>query len=222
MRAFPRLVVVTSLLVFALPAFAAGSMRTAGFQLQADGLVHSPSGDVRAAGDAALSDRLGGGPGFALTGTLGVRPHLAIGARVSYFGSENDGSLMFTDIVAGVGPFAESRRFRGTAVHGVLQYRHATGKFEWGLEAGAGVLSARERLVLTSANGEKASAVGVQQDASFMGGVSLAWLAGWNSDVVASGRLIGTSTGDGAVWSSGDSPRFTTWSLGVRYPHDTH
>jgi hypothetical protein len=147
---------------------------------------------------------------------------VAFGARVSYFGAEKDGQVTFSDIVPGVGPFSESRRMRETAVHGVFQYRKAAGKFEWGLEGGAGVLTSRVRLVANSSSGEKASAVGVQQDLSFLGGASLAWLAGWNSDVVVSGRWIGTSTGDGSVWSSGDSPSFTTWSLGVRYPHDTH
>ena len=221
MRRFSRPVLILSLLLFALPA-AAGSMRTAGLQVQADGLFQSPSGTLSAANAASLSDRIGSGGGFALTASLGVRPHLALGARVSYFGGDGEGPLTFSDI-ATVGPFNEARRFRGTAVHGVLQYRQAIGgKLEWSLEAGAGLLSVRERLVLTSATGEKASAVGVQQDPSFMGGLSLAWLAGWNSDLVMSGRWIGTSPGDGAVWSSSDSPSFTTWSLGVRYPHDTH
>lgn len=221
MRRFSRPVLILSLFLFAFPA-AAGSMRTAGFQVQADGLFQSPSGTLSAANAAALSDRLGSGGGFALTASLGVRPHLALGARVSYFGGDGEGPFTFSDI-ATAGPFNESRRFRGTTVHGVLQYRQAIGaRLEWSLEAGAGVLSVRERLVLTSASGEKASAVGVQQDPSFMGGLSLAWLAGWNSDLVMSGRWIGTSPGDGAVWSSADSPRFTTWSLGVRYPHDTH
>lgn len=222
MRAFHRLAVLTSMLLCAIPASAA-SMRTAGFQLQGDGLIHSPSGNVKAAGGESLADRLGGGGGFALTATIGVRNHLALGPRVAYFGSEHEGSKSFTDIVAGVGPFAESRRYRGTAVHGVLQYRQAVGaKIEWSIEAGAGVLSSRERLVLTSASGEKASAVGVQRDLSFIGGASVAVLAGWNSDLVLGGRWIGTSTDDGAVWSSGDSPSFLTWTLGVRYPHDTH
>lgn len=222
MRAFHRLALVTSLIVSALPAFAAGSMRTAGFQFQADGLFASPSGNVRAAGGASLSDRIGSGAGFSLAPTIGLRPHVAFGARVSYFGAEKDGQVTFSDITTGVGPFNESRRYRGTSVHGVFQYRHAAGRFEWGLEGGAGVLTSRERLVASSSSGEKASAVGVQQDLSFLGGASLAWLAGWNSDLVVSGRWIGSSTGDGSVWSSGDSPSFTTVSLGVRYPHDTH
>jgi len=207
-----------------LPATAAAAtMRTAGFQFQADGLTQSPSGHVAAAGDASLADRLGGGGGFALTASLGVRPHLALAARVAYFGSDHDGSLTFNDIVAGVGPFHEERRLRATVVHGLLQYRQAVGaQFEYVLEAGGGVVSARERLVLTSATGEKASAVGVQQDPSWLAGAALAWLAGWNADLVAGARWIGTSTRDGAVWSSGDSPSFLTWSLGVRYPHNTH
>jgi hypothetical protein len=30
-----------------------------------------------------------------------------------------------------------------------------------------------------------------------------------------------SAVGDGAVWTSGDSPAFMNWTLGLRYPHDT-
>jgi len=221
MRATASVAALALALVSAIPAHAQGSMRTAPFQLQADGVFQSISGTAHGANDERLQDRLDSGGGFAITSSIGVRPHVALAARVHYFSSTGAGSLTFRDIVQ-AGPFHEDRRLRTTNVHGLLQYRHGAGRFQWQVEAGAGVQSARYRLVLTSATGEKASAVGVQLDPSFAGGLQMGWLAGWNSDFVVAGRWIGVASGDGAVWSKGDSPRFLTWSLGVRYPHGTH
>ena len=225
MRSFVRPVLVVALLVSALPARAATSMRTAGFQLQADGLLSVPSASNVASVGASLSSLVGNGAGFAITGTIGVRPSLALGARVAYFGSTGEHERFLIDPLAplGVGPFHEERRLRVTTVHAVLQHRRALGRrFEWALDLGAGVMSSRERLVLDSATGNKASLVGVQLDPSVAVGGQLAWLAGANTDLVANLRWNGSFTTDGAVWSKDDSPSFTTWSLGLRYPHDTH
>jgi len=214
-----------------LPVVAAAQSRTPGFQLQADGLLYSPHGTVSAAGDAKLSSLLSSGPGFALTGTLGLTRHWVVGARVAYYSSDKDGSFRFVDqlntngqpFADGAGPFGLNRRLRATAVHGLLQYRRGVGpRVELVLEAGGGVVSARERLVLTSATGEKASAVGVQLDPSWAAGAGIAVTAGWNADVVAGWRWTGSLSGDGALWTQGDSPGYMNWTLGVRYPHDTH
>jgi len=221
MRAIASTAALALALASAVPAHAQGSLSTAPFQLQADGVFQSISGTAQAANDQALQDRLDPGGGFALTASVGVRRHVALAARVQYLSNTGAGPFTFRDI-AQVGPFHEDRRLRTTNVHGLLQYRHGAGRFQWQVEAGAGVQSARYRLVLTSATGEKASAVGVQLDPSYTGGLQLAWLAGWDSDLVVAGRWIGVASGDGAVWSKGDSPRFLTWSLGVRYPHGTH
>lgn len=225
MRSFVRPVVLVALLAGVVPAHAATSMRTAGFQLQADGLLHMPSGGDVAAVGFPLSTIVGKGPGFAITGTIGVRPTIALGARVAYFGSTGEREAWFVDPLApaGLGPFHEERRLRVTTVHAVLQRRRAIGpRFEWALDLGAGVMSSRERLVLDSATGTKASRVGVQLDPSVSAGGSLAWLMGANTDLVGNVRWNGSFTTDGAVWSKDDSPSFTTWSLGLRYPHDTH
>ena len=226
-----RLLPVAVLIGFALPAVAAAQTRTPGFQLQADGVLYSPHGSVEAAGGAKLQDLVSTGPGFALTASLGLMRRWAVAARVAYFGSEKDGRFQFVDdlntngqlYTDGVGPYDLSRRLRATAVHGLLQYRQGIAKrVELALEAGGGVVSARERLVLASATGEKASAVGVQLDPSYALGAALAVQSGWNTDVVGGARWMGSFSGDGAVWSQGDSPGYLHWTLGVRYPHDTH
>ena len=219
------------LLLAAPGSAAAASRNTVGFQLQLDGLVYTPSGKVQAQRDADLSALLPKGPGFALTASLGVFRSWVLAARVSYFGSNQDNSFRFQDqfntngqpFADGSGPYGLNRELHVTTGHGLLEYRHPLGgKLEWSLEAGGGVAQSRERLVLTSATGEKASAVGVQLDPSIAAGGSLAYLAGWNADVVGSVRWSKSLTGEGAVWSDGDAPSFFNWSLGLRYPHNTH
>jgi len=218
--------VAVLLFLLLLPAVAAAQSKKApGFQLQLDGLVYSPSGTVASLGGTDLSVLLPSGPGFALTGSFGVSRHWLLAARVAYFGSSQDGSYTFVDGVSttGQGPFALNRELHVTNVHGLLQYRHPLGvKFLWELEAGAGVSQSRERLVLNDATGEKASAVGVQLDPSYTAGAALGYLTQWNTDLVGSFRWSMSATGDGAVWSSGDSPAYLNWTLGLRYPHETH
>ena len=40
--------------------------------------------------------------------------------------------------------------------------------------------------------------------------------------VSASDGLLLRREPDGALWTQGDSPGYMNWTLGVRYPHDTH
>jgi hypothetical protein len=109
-----------------------------------------------------------------------------------------------------------------TKVHGLVAYRHPLGKqLLWELELGGGVSQSREGLRLTNANGEKADAVGVQLDPSFAAGGTIGYRTAWNTDLVGGVRWSKTFTKDGAVWSSGDSPSYLNWTLGVRYPHET-
>jgi hypothetical protein len=218
---------LTVLAVLLWPALAGAqtsqSSKTPGFQFQVDGLVYSPSGTVASLGGTELSLLLPTGPGFAITGSLGLARHWILAARVAYFGSNQDGSFHFADGGPPAGPYALNRELHATNVHALLQYRHPlAARFQWELEAGGGVSQSREKLLLSNATGEKASAVGVQLDPSFAAGGALGYLAGWNTDLVGSVRWSMTSASDGAVWTSGDAPAYLNWSLGLRYPHDTH
>jgi len=72
-----------------------------------------------------------------------------------------------------------------------------------------------------SAAPEKRSRRSLQR-ASFAAGGALGYMLGWNTDMVGSLRWSKTLTGAGAVWSEGDSPAYMSWTLGLRYPHETH
>ena len=226
--ALPTLL-LTPLLWPALARAQAG--KAPGFQLQLDGLVYSPGGTVASVGGTQLSSLLPSGPGFAVTGSLGFARRWVVEARVAYFGSNQDGSFRFVDdlntngqpLTDGAGPYALNRELHVTNLHALLAYRRPLAqKLQWELELGAGVSQSREKLRLTNATGEKASAVGVQLDPSYAAGGSLGYLAGWNTDLVGSVRWSMSAAGDGAVWTSGDSPSYLNWSIGLRYPHDTH
>jgi len=215
-----------------VPALAAAQTAKApGLQLQLDGLYYSPSGTVESLGGTQLSSLLPSGPGFALTASLGFARRWVVEGRVAYFGSNQDGSFRFVDefntngqpFTDGSGPYALQRELHVTNVHALIAYRHPlAAKFLWELELGGGVSQSREELRLTNATGEKASAVGSQLDPSFAAGGALGWTLGWNTDMVGSLRWSKSFTGDGAVWSSGDSPAYMNWTLGLRYPHETH
>jgi hypothetical protein len=218
---------LTVLAVLLWPALAGAqtsqSAKTPGFQLQLDGLVYSPSGTVASLGGTELSVLLPTGPGFAVTGSIGIARRWILAARVAYFGSNQDGSFHFADGVPPAGPYALNRELHATNVHALLQYRRAlAANFLWELELGGGVSQSREQLLLSDATGEKASAVGVQLDPSYAAGGSLGYVTPWNTDLVGSVRWSMTAAQDGAVWTSGDAPAYLNWSLGLRYPHDTH
>lgn len=224
MRPFPFLALVV-LTALAASSAHASKLRRENLQLQVEGLGFAPSGSLSAQGGAALSDLVGMGPGYALGATLGVRPSLAVGVRMLYFGASTQGTHTFVDEAApgGVGPFPQERKLRVTTVYGLLQYRHALGERAlWSLEAGGGAAQSRERLVLSGTATEQASAVGVQLDPTYALGAGLAWRAFGNTALTLDGRWIGTLTGDGAVWADGDSPRYLIASVGLRYPHDSN
>jgi hypothetical protein len=216
-----RRALLITLLLWPASAAAQGA-KAPGFQLQLDGLLYSPSGTVASLGGTQLSSLLPSGPGFAVTGSLGFARRWLVEGRVAYFGSHQDDSFRFADGVPPSGPYALNRELHVTNVHGLLAYRRPlANKFLWELELGAGVSQSREKLRLTDATGEKASAVGVQLDPSYAAGGSLGYLTRWNTDVLGSIRWSMTAAGDGAVWTSGDSPSYLNWTLGLRYPHET-
>jgi hypothetical protein len=215
---------LTVLVALLWPALAgAQASKAPGFQLQLDGLVYSPSGTVASVGGTQLSLLLPSGPGFAVTGSIGMTRHWVVAARAAYFGSNQDGSFHFADGVPPAGPYALNRELHVTNVHALIQYRRPlAASFQWELELGGGVSQSREKLLLSSATGEKASAVGVQLDPSFAAGGAIGFTTSWNTDLVGGIRWSLTSAGDGAVWTNGDSPAYLNWTLGLRYPHETH
>jgi hypothetical protein len=224
---------LTVLLLLTLcPALAAAQTAKApGFQFQVDGLFYSPSGTVESVGGTQLSSLLPSGPGFAISASLGITPRWLVEGRVAYFGSNQDGSFRFVDdlntngqpFTDGAGPYALNRELHVTNIHALIAYRRPmAARFLWELELGGGVSQSREELRLTNADGEKASAVGSQLDPSFAAGGALGYMLGWNTDMVGSLRWSKTLTGAGAVWSEGDSPAYMSWTLGLRYPHETH
>lgn len=211
---------------------AAADTRTPGFQLQADGLMFGPLGNVPSQHDVALSSLFGNGGGFAVTGTLGLKPHWIVGLRVASFESSKDGSYVFYEMVVppgqtiapGSGPYLVNRKLSLLPVHVLLQYRRAiTPAVEWQAEGGVGVVSSIDRMTLTSidGHGELSSIPGYQRDPSWTVGAGIALKLPQNLDLVGSARYVATLSSDGAVWFKSDDPSFTNWTLGLRYPHDT-
>ncbi len=227
------LIILLAVLAVALPASVTAASRTPGFQVQADGLLFGPLGALPSQHDVKLSSLYGNGGGFSFTATLGLTPHWVAGVRVATFHSSKSGSWTFDDMVTpigqslapGSGPYGIDRELTLLPIHALLQHRHALGaRAEWLGECGAGVLSTTGHLTLDSSQGSGtlSSIAGYQKDFSWTVGTSLAWPVRGNLDLVASARYIGAVSGDGAVWVQSDDPSFTNWSLGLRYPHDTH
>ena len=219
-------------LAVTLPVAAPADTRPPGFQLQADGLMFGPLGDVPSQNHVTLSSLFGKGGGFAITGTLGLKPHWLIGLRVASYKSTKEGDYSFDEIVAppgqtyaaGSGPYTVRRELELLPVHLLLQYRHAIGPvLEWQAEGGAGVISTIDHMTLISraGSGNLSSIPGYQRDPSWTVGTGIAIKLPQNLDMVGSARYCGTLSSDGAVWLKNDDPSFTNWSLGLRYPHDT-
>ncbi len=220
-------------LAVAVPAAAMADTSTPGFQLQADGLLFGPLGELPSQHSARMSDMFANGGGFAITATVGLTRRWAAGLRVASYRSTKDGQFEFLDFAtpaglslpAGAGPYTIERELELLPIHALLQYRRPlAARLEWQAEGGAGLISTIDHMSLVSRDGSGtlASISGYQKDASWTVGTALALQAPGNLDVVASARYIGTFSGDGAVWMQSDDPSFTNWTLGLRYPHNTH
>jgi hypothetical protein len=229
-------VILTTLFVASLarvPAArsAAATGHTPGFQLEADGALFTPQGAIDQQHNAGLATLYGNGGGAAFGATIGIRTHWVVGARISTFRSTKDGTFAFNDLVnppggqaAGTGPYDIERELRMIPIEFLAQYRMMRGPLEWNAEAGVGVMSTTGHLTLTSrqGSGELSSIAGYQKDPLWSIGTSLALATPGNTDLVGSFRFLKLHTGDGAVWIKGDDPGFNNWSIGLRYPHDTH
>jgi len=217
----------------AMPVSASADSHTLGFQLQADGVLSTPMGQLASLGNTDLSDLYGSGNGFAITATMGMTRHWFVGLRVASFRGTKNSPVSFTDLPAqpgqalapGAGPFTQEHFLRLLPIHALLQYRHGLGKsVEFIADAGAGLMSSSDVMSLMSeqGHGQLASIPGYQHDPSWTAGLALGVHATKDWDVIAGGRYTSIVAGDGAVWASGDAPGFANWTLGVRYPHDTH
>lgn len=226
------LIRLIALALVALPTVAAADTHTPGFQVQADGLYSTPLGKLPSGGHATLSNLFGNGSGFALTATLGLTQHWCAGVRVATYRSTKSGTTEFIDVgtplgldrAAGTGPFELDRELKLVPVQAILQYRRAVGaRAEWSADAGLGIVSSTDHLTLRSAStGQLASIAGYQKDPAWTIATSGAWRVPGNLDLIGTVRYCATIAGDGANWASQDDPSFTNWSLGLRYPHDTH
>lgn len=216
--------------VMAPPASAARV--TPGFQIEADGLLFSPMGELASQGGARSADLFANGGGMGGAATIGITPHLALGARIAGFQSEKEGVTWFDDMTSpdgvslpsGSGPYRVTRQLKMLPLVGVAQFRNGRRDgFEWGLEAGAGIMSTEEHMRLLAGKTPLSSIVGYQKDPCWSAAFSLSHpYRRINVDVIGAGRWFGVLAGTGAAWVKDDNPGFMTWSLGLRYPHDTH
>jgi opacity protein-like surface antigen len=231
----PLRALVFALLVLAavLPAVSSADNRTPGFQVQADGLMFGPLGNVASQHDVAMSSLFGNGGGYAITATIGLNRRWAFGMRAASYRSSKDTPYAFDEmtvpagqtLASGSGPYTAQRELRLLPIHAILQYRRALWSHEEILfDGGLGVLSTTDHMSLFSSrgNGTLSSIAAHQKDPSWTLGLGLAWQVPANLDLVASARYCGTLSGDGAVWLKNDDPSFHNFALGLRYPHDTH
>jgi hypothetical protein len=228
--------ILSSLLVLALAGLSTAAMAethtTPGFQIQVDGLAFGPVGTLTSQAKAPMTDLFGSGGGFALTATLGITPHWCVGVRAASYRSTKSGQFAFDDLgipvgsahPAGAGPFDIERELKLLPVQAIVQYRRdLSARVNWSADAGVGVMSSIDHMTLASStSGELVSISGYQKDPAWTLGASLGYRIPGNFDLVGSARFSGLLTSDGAIWMTDDDPGFTNWTLGLRYPHDTH
>jgi hypothetical protein len=226
-----RLFILVMLAVVAMPSLTLAAGPT-GLQLQLDGVLTSPMGNIPSAQGSALSSLFGSSGGFAVTTSLGITGRLFGALRVgSVRGRDKSSTSRFSDLrpadaalLPGSGPYDLLRKLDGIPVQVLLQYRRVVSKARIGysLEAGAGIVSFSERMVLRSSAGPLINIAGYQREPSYTIGAGLAFPVRGNFDLVAGAHYDGTRTGDGAVWAKGDNPGFVTGAVGLRYPRVTH
>lgn len=225
-----RLFVLVMLAAVAVPP-PAGAADRAGFQLQVDGVLTSPAGSLPSANGADLSSRFGSAGGYTVTTSIGITRRFVGALRVGTFrGGDQRGTIQFSDLrpadaalLPGSGPYDVYRKLKGIPVHAVLQYRRVTrSRLGYYLEAGAGVISFTERMLLHSSAGDLLNIAGYQREPSYTLGGGLSFPVPGNFELVAGGHYDGSRTADGAVWAKDDNPGFVSGTLGLRYPRVTH
>ena len=226
---FAALALIASLAATVAQAAAA---RT-GFQLQVDGALANPTGALGSADGNNISNLLGRGGGFALTGSVGLRRHWFAALRTGWFRcSDKETALQFTDTrplpgqtrAWGTGPFEQKRGLEAVPVLALLQLRMGGAGRRPGFwfEAGGGMLSTNEKMKLLDTYGEMLEITGYQRDPAWTLGGGLSGPIPGNCELVGGVHWDGAFAGDGANWQSGDKPRFVNATVGVRYPRVTH
>ncbi len=209
----------------ALPALAFAADRN-GAQLEFTGLFGVPSGSYASADGASLSDYFAAGPGFGVTGSLGVTRRFHFGVRYGVFRGSKDSEATFTDLapagasLPGSGPFEAHRTLTTSEFSGVLQYRRAIRpSVQWYGEAGFGLLTFVEHVRLSENGTGLLALAGYQQDPMWTVGAGVSTRVRKNLDLVAGARWLQAMSSDGDVFASGDDPRFLEATLGLRYPN---
>ena len=223
MRSIRCLVCLLALVAF--PALASAADRN-GAQLELAGLFGVPSGSYSSAGGASLSDYFASGPGFSVTGTLGITRRFHAGIRYGVFRGSKDAAATFTDLapagsgVTGSGPFEARRTLTTSEFSGVLQYRRAIRpSAQWYLEAGTGLLTFVEHVRISDHGAGLFAIAGYQQDPMWTAGAGFSRRVHKNVDLVIGGRWLQAFSSDGDVFASGDDPGFLEASVGLRYPN---
>ncbi|MFN8589458.1 MAG: hypothetical protein U0704_16825 [Candidatus Eisenbacteria bacterium] len=223
MRSFRFVSLFVALVAF--PACAAAADRN-GAQVEVAGQFGVPSGSYASADGAPLSDYFSSGPGFAVTGTLGLTRRFHLGVRYGVIRGSKDATASFADLapegsgLPGTGPFDVRRRLTTSEFGGLLQYRRTfKAGSQWYLEAGGGVLTFVEHVRVQQGGGELLDISGYQQDPMWTAGAGLSFRLRKNVDLTCGGRWLQAVSSDGDIWTSGDDPGFFEASLGLRYPN---
>lgn len=197
-----------------------------GAQLELSGVFGVPSGSYASAGGASLSDYFSAGPGFGVTGTLGVTRRFHVGVRYGVFRGSKDADATLTDLapagasLPGSGPFQAHRTLTTSEFTFLLQYRRAIRPTaQWYLDGGAGLLTFVEHVRLSQAGEGLLTLAGYQQDPMWTVGAGFSARLRKNVDLVAGGRWSQAFSSDGDVFASGDDPGFFQATLGLRYPN---
>ena len=223
-----------ALLALTLAALAPQPARAAVgvFQLEAAFAGAMPTGSY--ADGTQASDQFETGPGFMVTGSLGLTRTLFLAARSGYHRNTDEEHVIVDDgTVAGtrLGPnrseavifeaFVE-RKLATVPTHVLLQYRRPFGRLSLYGEGGIGLAAHTLDLTITlpGPGGLVIEDHGRQTSFSWTLGAGFAVGLGRHLDVVTGFDYQHAQTSSGELWSDGDDPTFLTATIGLRYPRN--
>jgi hypothetical protein len=207
---------------------AASAATLPGFQLQGDVLGVLPSGSY--SGSTQASDVFDAGPGFAFTGSIGIRRNLFFAVRSGMMRNKGVQAVSGTP-VAQPGPPGSTRaeavifeavfhrKLTTVPTSFLLQSRHPLrpGVAVYG-EGGLGLMSFVEDVRRETTQGSITETSGRQTSFAYLLGVGVSVGLGHVLELVAGGDFQQSRTSSGDVWNDGDNPQFLTGSIGLRYP----